>query len=69
MTPAYTSKTIICPVCYLATDIMLSNEPRTPAPGNLWACNECKELSVFDDQLDLRIASDAEKAKAAPAKL
>ena len=50
MTPAFTSKTIVCPICYLATDIMLVNEPRTPAPGNLWACKECNELSVFDDE-------------------
>jgi hypothetical protein len=63
-TPALTTKTIVCPYCYLAKEIVLINDPRTPAPGMLWACAECKDLSVFDENLDLRIATDAEKAKA-----
>ena len=62
-----TSKSIVCPYCYLATTLTLSTEPRVPAPSMLWLCNECKDLSVFDENLDLRIATDAEKAKAAPA--
>jgi hypothetical protein len=69
LTPALASKEIVCPVCYLATTITVINEPRTPAPGMLWACHECNELSVFDESLDLRIASDAEKSKARPAQL
>ena len=69
LTPALAAKEIVCPVCYLATQITVINEPRTPAPGMLWACHECNELSVFDENLDLRIASDDEKAKARPAKL
>jgi hypothetical protein len=69
LTPALAAKEIVCPVCYLATQITVINEPRTPAPGMLWACHECNELSVFDENLDLRIASDAEKAKARPAML
>ena len=68
ITPALASKEIVCPVCYLATKITVINEPRTPAPGMLWACHECNELSVFDENLDLRIASDEEKSKARPAK-
>jgi len=56
-------------VCYFATQITVINEPRTPAPGMLWACHMCNELSVFDENLDLRIASDAEKSKALPAQL
>ena len=55
-------------MCYLATKITVINEPRTPAPGMLWACHECNELSVFDGNLDLRQATDAEKAKAMPVK-
>ena len=69
LTPALAAKEIVCPVCYLATQITVINEPRTPAPGMLWACRECNELSVFDESLDLRIASDAEKSKARPAQL
>ena len=42
-------------------------EPRTPSPGMLWYCHECKELSVFDENIDLRIATEAEKAKAGKA--
>ena len=60
------SKEIVCPYCYLATQITLSTEPRVPAPTMLWYCNECKDLSVFDDNLDLRIATDIEKAQAIP---
>lgn len=56
-------------MCYLATQITVINEPRTPAPGMLWACHECNELSAFDENLDLRIASDEEKRRARPAKL
>ena len=68
-TPALAAKEIVCPVCYLATTITVINQPRTPAPGMLWACHECNELSVFDENLDLRQATDDEKAKARPAKL
>jgi hypothetical protein len=58
------SKEIICPYCYLATQLTLSTEPRIPATGMLWLCNECKELAVFTDSLDLREATPEEKAKA-----
>lgn len=33
-----------------------------PAPGMLWYCRECHEIAAFDDNLDLRLATDAEKA-------
>ena len=56
-------------MCYLGTKIQVMNVPRTPAPGMLWACHECNELSAFDENLDLRIATDDEKSKARPAKL
>jgi hypothetical protein len=69
LTPALAAKEIVCPVCYLSVQITVINKPRTPAPGMLWACHECNELSVFDDNLDLRIATDDEKAKARPVKL
>jgi hypothetical protein len=59
-------KEIVCPVCYLATKILISTEPRVPMPGMLWYCAECKDLSVFDDKLELAIASDAQKAQALP---
>ena len=59
-----TSKEIVCPYCYLARRLTLSTEPRVPSAGMLWLCNECKDMSVFDENLDLRIASDAEKLKA-----
>lgn len=59
-----TSKEVVCPACYLATTLQLFSEPRLPAPGNLWYCNECHEIAAFDDNLDLRLATDAEKAKA-----
>jgi hypothetical protein len=64
MTTVLTPKDIVCPACYLATSIILSTEPRMPAPGVLWYCRECHEISAFDDNLDLRLATDAEKAKA-----
>ena len=58
-----TSKEVVCPHCYLATQLALSTEPRIPAEGNLWLCQECKELSVFDATLDLRVATPEEQAK------
>ena len=64
---ALTAKEIVCPICYLATTITLTTVPRTPSPSMLWYCHECKELSVFDENLDLRIATEAEKAKAGKA--
>jgi hypothetical protein len=33
----------------------------------LWLCEECKDLAVFDDKLDLAIATDEQKTKANPA--
>jgi hypothetical protein len=30
----------------------------------MWLCDECRQLSVFDEKLDLREATEAEKAKA-----
>ena len=33
-----------------------------PAPGMLWYCRECHELAAFDENLDLRLATDVEKA-------
>lgn len=57
-----TSKEIVCPTCYLGQTITLSTEPRLPAPGMLWYCRECHDISAFDDNLDLRIATEAEKA-------
>jgi hypothetical protein len=59
-------KEIVCPYCYLASQITLYTEPRMPSPTMLWYCIECKDISVFDDNLDLRIATDVEKAKAIP---
>ena len=38
-------------MCYLATQITVINEPRTPAPGMLWACHECKVLHDPDGVL------------------
>jgi len=64
MTPTLTEKEIVCPTCYLATKITLATEPRMPAPGMLWYCRECNDISCFDDNLDLRIATEAEKANA-----
>jgi hypothetical protein len=66
MTTVLTPKEIVCPTCYLATNIILSTEPRMPSPGVLWYCRECHEISTFDETLDLRQATDAEKAKAVP---
>jgi hypothetical protein len=60
------SKEIVCPYCYLATKLMISTEPRMPAPSMLWYCEECKDIAIFDEKLDLRIASDEEKARALP---
>ena len=60
-----TEKTIVCPYCYLASTLTLSTEPRVPAEGMLWLCKECKDLSIFDENLDLRIATDQEKSQAA----
>lgn len=60
-----TEKEIVCPMCYLATKVVCMTEPRTPAPGNRWLCKECNEVSVFDDNLDLRMATDAEKVAVA----
>jgi hypothetical protein len=59
-----TSKTIVCPVCYLATDIVLTTEPRNITPGMLWLCGECKDMSVFDGNLDLVVATDEQKRNA-----
>jgi len=59
-----TQKEVVCPTCYLATNLVLLSEPRIPSPGNLWYCAECHEIGAFDDNLDLRLATDAEKAKA-----
>jgi hypothetical protein len=64
--PVLSSKEIVCPYCYLATRITISTEPRVPMKGMLWLCHECKDLSVFDDKLDLAIATDAQKAQALP---
>jgi len=60
-----TSKEVVCPHCYLATRLALSTEPRIPAPSNLWLCEECKQLSVFDEKLDLREGTPEELAKVA----
>jgi len=60
-----TSKEVVCPHCYLATRLALSTEPRIPAPSNLWLCEECKRLSVFDEKLDLREGMPEELAKVA----
>ena len=64
--PVLSEKEIVCPYCYLATRITLSTEPRVPQPSMMWLCHECKDLSVFDDKLDLAIASDEQKAQALP---
>ena len=64
--PVMSSKEIVCPYCYLATRITISTEPRVPSPTMLWFCSECKDLSTFDDKLDLVIATDAQKAQALP---
>jgi hypothetical protein len=64
--PVLSEKEIVCPYCYLATRITLSTEPRVPAPTMLWLCAECKDLSVFDDKLDLAIATDEQKKQALP---
>ena len=58
-----TAKEVVCPHCYLATQLALLTEPRVPAPGNIWLCNECNELSVFKDNLDLREGTPEELAK------
>jgi hypothetical protein len=57
-------KEIVCPTCYLAHKLIVSTEPRVPAPSMMWLCTECNELSVFDDNLDLRMATDEERARA-----
>jgi len=62
--PVATTKSIVCPYCYLAKEIVLLTEPRIPMPSMLWLCEECKDLAVFDDNLDLQIATDAQKNKA-----
>jgi hypothetical protein len=65
MTAAVLStKEIVCPMCYLAHRLILFTEPRIPATGMLWLCDECKDISVFDENLDLRMATDEEKSKA-----
>jgi hypothetical protein len=58
------TKEIVCPYCYLAHQLTVLTDPRIPTPGMLWLCNECKDLSVFDEHLDLREATPEEKAKA-----
>lgn len=65
--PVATTKTIVCPYCYLAKEIVLTTEPRVPSPTMLWLCEECKDLAVFDENLDLAIATDEQKTKANPA--
>lgn len=62
MTAVLTPKEVVCPTCYLAANLILSSEPRMPAPGMLWYCRECHEIAAFDENLDLRLATDAEKA-------
>ena len=64
MTTVLTWKEVICTHCYLSHSITLSTEPRIPAPGMLWLCNECDTLSVFDEKLDLREATPEEAARA-----
>ena len=64
MTTVLSTKEIVCPACYLGTKLTLSTEPRIPATGMMWLCRECETLSVFDDKLDLREATEAERAKA-----
>ena len=58
------TKEIVCPTCYLAHRLILSTVPRMPAPRMMWLCDECHELSVFDDALNLRLATDEEKSRA-----
>jgi hypothetical protein len=62
--PVLTHKEIVCPTCYLATNLVLSTEPRFPSPGMLWYCRECHEIAAFDDNLDLRIATEEERKNA-----
>jgi hypothetical protein len=40
---------------------MLTTEPRNVTAGMLWLCEECKDMSVFDGNLDLVIATDEQK--------
>ena len=58
-----TSKEVVCPHCYLATQLALMTEPRIPAPGMFWLCQECQEMSVFEADLDLRAATPEEQAR------
>ena len=58
-----TAKEVVCPHCYLATQLALMTEPRIPAPGMFWLCQECKEMAVFDASLDLREATPEEQAR------
>jgi hypothetical protein len=66
MTAVLTVKEVVCPTCYVATKLTLSSEPRIPAPSMLWYCNECHEIAAFDESLDLRHATEAEKERAVP---
>lgn len=59
-----TEHKIVCPMCYETSKITITDNPRVPAPGNKWLCSSCRDLSVFDDSLDLRMATDAERAQA-----
>lgn len=58
------TKEIVCPYCYLSRRLTLSTEPRIPAAGMMWLCEECKNIAVFTANLDLREATPEEKAKA-----
>lgn len=62
--PVATTKTIVCPYCYLAKEVVCLTEPRVPAPTMLWLCEECKDMAVFNDNLDLVIATDEQKRNA-----
>jgi len=63
-TTVLSTKEIVCPYCYLAHRLTLSTVPRIPSTGMMWLCRECEKLSVFDDALELREATEAEQAKA-----
>jgi|GEM_PF-2737866 len=62
--PVATTKTIVCPYCHLAKEIVLVNDPPNVSPGMLWLCEECKDMSVFDATFELQIATDAQKQNA-----
>lgn len=55
-----------CPSCGSKHDACSAigyDEPQVPDPGNISLCIDCGDLSVFDDNLELRLPTVEEMKK------